>query len=560
MGKSVLPISFSFSKPLLATLGILVLVVGTGVGIFAANHPQEIRQHAATKVPTPFDLIGPNATQIVAGTTLRWTSADPNYSPTCTGVCPVLVTYYVNFSFFPLTAQVKDYGLPQAVNLKTLSYTLTASDINFIKQLYPQAKNIYWFVNAADPTLQSIQQSNQSYCVYLGSPDGSCGNGGQQGGGNGGSTPTFTPTPTPMLLSQPTHVGYHKNLNLTEFALGNDGNLYSLTQTGSGGNITWGSWTNMGTPLYGVKITALTVGQHSDGRQEVFAVGSDTHIWHSIQQGANSTSWSSWNYLPNPTSSVGISPSIVVKQEADGHLTLFGIGTDGHLYYTSEANNSYGWTPTWTNLQGNLSTHAGSLTVGRNQSGTLDVFVLDSSGQAWHNYQLSPNNDNTSNWSSWSKQGLGGTFTSIIAAKEQNGKLDVFGLGTDNHIWNDIQTSAGSETSWTTWNNIGGNIQSFSVGTNQDGRLEIFAIASDKQLWHNWETSPNAQFSSNGWSALGGGFSSQRPDVANLSNGNLDVLTLDTFGQVWQNYQTNLTGWSSFGNLKNPGFPFVAIP
>jgi len=34
-----------------------------------------------------------------------------------------------------------------------------------------------------------------------------------------------------------------------------------------------------------------------------------------------------------------------------------------------------------------------------------------------------------------------------------------------------------------------------TVGRNQDGRLEVFGVGRDKSLWHNWQTAPN-----NGWS------------------------------------------------------------
>ncbi len=99
----------------------------------------------------------------------------------------------------------------------------------------------------------------------------------------------------------------------------------------------------------------------------------------------------------------------------------------------------------------------------------------------------------------------------VAAARNADGRLEVFGLGTDNALWHDWQTTPGGAWSgwsslgggWSSWAPLDGTITSDPVVTNdQDGRLEAFAHGTDSALWHVWRTAPNGNWSS--WSSLSG--------------------------------------------------------
>jgi hypothetical protein len=130
--------------------------------------------------------------------------------------------------------------------------------------------------------------------------------------------------------------------------------------------------------------------------------------------------------------------------------------------------------------------------------------------------------------------GLGGGITDLAAAVNQDGRLEVFAIGTDgalNHIW---QTSAGAN-SWSGWTGLGGSLIRLAAAKNSDGSLEVLAIGSDTTLNHIWQTSPGAGWSS--WSGLGG--SIRRLAAAANSDGRLEVFSIGTDGALYHVWQTS---------------------
>ena len=45
---------------------------------------------------------------------------------------------------------------------------------------------------------------------------------------------------------------------------------------------------------------------------------------------------------------------------------------------------------------------------------------------------------------------------------------------------------------WSGWNRLGGWISDLDVVCNSDGRLEVFGIGSDGALYDMWQTAPHA--------------------------------------------------------------------
>ena len=82
-----------------------------------------------------------------------------------------------------------------------------------------------------------------------------------------------------------------------------------------------------------------------------------------------------------------------------------------------------------------------------------------------------------------------------------DGRLEAFGVGTDNGLWHIWQTAPNGV--WSGWAPLGGIITSEPLCTRDaDGRLEVFARGTDNALWHIWQTAPNNGWS--GWASLGG--------------------------------------------------------
>ena len=85
--------------------------------------------------------------------------------------------------------------------------------------------------------------------------------------------------------------------------------------------------------------------------------------------------------------------------------------------------------------------------------------------------------------------------------RNKDGRLEAFGVGTDNGLWHIWQTAPNG--TWSGWAPLGGIITSEPLcARNVDGRLEVFARGTDNALWHIWQTAPNNGWSS--WATLGG--------------------------------------------------------
>jgi hypothetical protein len=90
----------------------------------------------------------------------------------------------------------------------------------------------------------------------------------------------------------------------------------------------------------GDRLRNLVVGQNADGRLEVFGTAGDDTIWHTWQT-SPSDGWSSWE----PFHTVGDRlRNLVVGQNADGRLEVFGTAGDDTIWHTWQTSPSDGWT------------------------------------------------------------------------------------------------------------------------------------------------------------------------------------------------------------------------
>src|SRR5207253_4900724 len=86
-------------------------------------------------------------------------------------------------------------------------------------------------------------------------------------------------------------------------------------------------------------------------------------------------------------------------------------------------------------------------------------------------------------------QSLGGFVRQITAAKEADGRVEVFAVGSDNSVWHITQATSGT---WGGWQALGGWARQIGVAANADGHLEVFAVGADFALWHRGQAAPNS--------------------------------------------------------------------
>ncbi|MEA2993062.1 MAG: hypothetical protein QOD40_1982 [Alphaproteobacteria bacterium] len=249
----------------------------------------------------------------------------------------------------------------------------------------------------------------------------------------------------------------------------------------------WSSWASLGGVLTGEPAAI----DNSDGRLEVFARGTDDALWHMWQQAPHAGPWSGWASLGGLITS---DPAVACN--TDGRLEVFARGTDNALWHIwQQAPHAGPWSG-WASLGGGITSDPA---VAVNSDGRLEVFVRGTDNALWHIWQQAPHAGPWSNWAS-----LGGSITSDPAVFiNSDGRLEIFARGTDNALWH-IWQQAPHAGPWSSWASLGGTITSDPVAIdNTDGRLEVFARGTDNALWHIWQQAPHAGPWS-GWSSLGG--------------------------------------------------------
>ncbi|GAA2094958.1 hypothetical protein GCM10009801_63440 [Streptomyces albiaxialis] len=190
-----------------------------------------------------------------------------------------------------------------------------------------------------------------------------------------------------------------------------------------------------------------------------------------------------------------------------------------------------------------------SIGAARNADGRLEVFVTGTDHALWHRWQLGPNGA----WSEWaSRDGVITTAPTVF--RNPDGRLEVFAGGADGRVWHIWQTSPNG--AWMPdWSPLG-NQQvlgpRIAVFQNQDGRLEVFVRGTDHALWHTWQTAPNGGWSE--WASRGGVLRSC-PAVFQNEDGRLEVFVRGTDHALWHTWQTVPNGgwsqWASRGGELN---------
>lgn len=340
--------------------------------------------------------------------------------------------------------------------------------------------------------------------------------GGGGGGGDGGGLPSLggSTKGSPAL-------GRNADGRLEVFSVGSGGDLVTTFQTAP--NSGWSGWFSLGGQLVGTPA----VGMNQDGRLEVFARGTDHAIWHAWQESPNGKI-GGWVSLGGDVDS---DPAVARNQ--DGRLELFVGGGDGFMYHMWQIKPNSGWTA-WS-------------AIGKHPGGGLQdpapVELADGrialvargigDGAAWLTEQVAPN----SGWTEW--KSLGGNLTSPpAAARNQDGRLEVFGRGGDGALWHAWETAPGAAFSG--WSSLGGVVYDPTVGADKSGRLEVFVRGSDGKLYRIRQTAPNSGWED--WVGMGGEMQGGA-GVANNADGRLEVFIQAPDGSVGHAWESSPGTW-----------------
>jgi hypothetical protein len=180
--------------------------------------------------------------------------------------------------------------------------------------------------------------------------------------------------------------------------------------------------------------------------------------------------------------------------------------------------------------------------------GRLDVFGLGTDNQIFHKFFERGWGPSPTGW-----QPLGGIFNSPPAAVSwSSGRLDIFALGMDNDMFHKA-----FDGSWrpspSDWEPLGGVFNCPPVVVSWGpGRLDIFALGMDNDMFHKafdgaWRPSPTD------WEPLGGAFTSA-PAVVAWAAGRLDIFGVGEDRQMYHKFwegDWGPSGWEPLGGAFN---------
>lgn len=338
-------------------------------------------------------------------------------------------------------------------------------------------------------------------------------------------------------LSRPI-VQSNQDGRLEIFAAGQDG-IFNIWQVVPNGGWADG-WRNKGKPSSNVRIKSHVVGRNADGRQEIFALGEDNALWQKWQVAPNN-GWSEWKLLGRPAGDIFLTPSFTVGSNQDGRQEVFAIGNDGNVWQIWQTGPNGGWSD-WRKFGQPFVglRQPDRITVGSNQDGRQELFVIGKDDALWHIWQVAPNLG-WSNWESLSKP-QHRDLTEPLVKKNADGHLEVFAPGNgafcnrwqeapNSNVWrhegwnekpkpevaliwleaalnfqNKLEVLAFGEDGalwhawqidvapfWSKWERLGSppvkirETDRLTIGTNQDGRLEVFVVGQDGAVWHIWQ-------------------------------------------------------------------------
>lgn len=286
-----------------------------------------------------------------------------------------------------------------------------------------------------------------------------------------------------------------KNLNntLEIFVPSTTGTVYHRWQVAPDGD--WSDWADLG----GDGIASLVASTNADGSVSLFGIGTNGDIWYNSQN-APGVGWSGWSDLTG----TAIQPGYVVGQNLDGHLELVGADAGGTVWSNVQTDGG-GWSG-WSTIAGQiLDPH---FAVARNLDGRLEVFGLAANGDIWHNSQKVAGGA----WSDWGSldakvagvpPGHEKLTPGFMVGQNNDGSLVVFGVGRGTRdVWMASEQGPGGD--WSGWADLGGKNMDprLVVSSTADGRIQLFGIGSNGDVWSDWQQSTGGSWA--GWTDFGG--------------------------------------------------------
>jgi hypothetical protein len=172
----------------------------------------------------------------------------------------------------------------------------------------------------------------------------------------------------------------------------------------------------------------------------------------------------------------GVAGPITAVAGTDGRLDLFAIGSEGRVLHRCTPNGTWPSKGEWQNLGGNF---AGPVIAMPGDDAKIDLLAAASKGGVRHlrldgKAQARP----SKHWSD-----LGGKVArSLAAVSLKSGSLDIVGLAADGAVLHGRVKVGNGKLGPARWVNLGGQFQGVACGYANKGGLEMLTYAADRSL------------------------------------------------------------------------------
>ncbi|HVC90264.1 MAG TPA: hypothetical protein VND66_06545 [Acidobacteriaceae bacterium] len=206
-----------------------------------------------------------------------------------------------------------------------------------------------------------------------------------------------------------------------------------------------------------------------------------------------------------------------------------------------------------------VKVHAASNYVGPiqiNQNGALEIFGIGIHHDSWYDSQIPVDVPNSAlnNWNGWVNQqgGVKSTGGSAVV-KNLNNTLEVFIPSTTGDVYYSYQlTPGGTWSPWTDMGSTSAGVTDLQAANNADGSLSVFGIGTNGDVWYASQNAPGVGWSD--WTDLSGEQIQPGFVVGQNLSGLLDVLGVDASGNVWDNRQVPTGEWNGWNSLGGETF------
>jgi tectonin-like protein len=257
-----------------------------------------------------------------------------------------------------------------------------------------------------------------------------------------------------------------------------DGNMFFTRQSTQNAN-SWNAWTPSKDPGW------LSVGMdtNADGRAQILALKNvSNEVWQRQQFTATGTAFTGLSQLS------GLLQSVAVAPNQNGVLELLGVNKQGQAFYATQTAAGASTFSDWTQFTGAVPLFA-SIAAERDATNLIKVFALDTHGNIWTNQQTTIN---TNTWTGFTQLSIANSRrpSEIAVARDSNNTLDLIAVDAQG-MWQSTQTTAGAST-WTTWANINTNphLTHLAAETNTNGTVQVLTVDSTGNIWSSAQTAP----------------------------------------------------------------------